>query len=59
MFFFPMFWTVYIPILITVLSLAAEWVMGSLRQLDAHAASKSRAVVLTGPGTVNPVTRTR
>jgi hypothetical protein len=29
MFFFPMFWTVYIPILITVLSLAAEWLMGS------------------------------
>jgi hypothetical protein len=59
MFFFPMFWTVYIPILVTVLSLAAEWLMRSLRLLGAHIASKSRAVVLTAPGTVNPVTGTR
>jgi hypothetical protein len=59
MFFFPMFWTVYIPILATVLSLVAEWLMRSLRQLGARAASKSRVVVLTAPRTVNPVTRTR
>ena len=47
MFFFPMFWTVYIyiPILVTVLSLVAEWLMRSLRQLGARAASKSRVVV--------------
>jgi hypothetical protein len=46
MFFFPMFWTVYIPILVAVLSLAPEWLMRSLRELGAHAADKSRAVAV-------------
>ena len=58
MFFFPMFWTVYIPILVAVLSLAPEWLMRSLRELGEQAAGKSRTVAVTAPGTVNSVTRT-
>jgi phosphatidylglycerophosphate synthase len=56
MFFFPMFWTVYIPIVVAVLSLALEWLVRSLRELG-QAAGKSRAVAVTASGTVNAVTR--
>jgi hypothetical protein len=58
MFFFPMFWTVYIPILVAVLSLAPEWLMRSLRQLFAPVMGKSPSVAVI-PGSVHPVTRTR
>jgi hypothetical protein len=36
MFFFPIFWTAFIPFFITIFSLVAEWLMRLLRQRRAH-----------------------
>jgi hypothetical protein len=36
MFFFPIFWTAFIPFFIAIFSLVAEWLMHLLRQRRAH-----------------------
>ena len=35
--FFPVFWTVYIPIVTIILAAAGEWLIHALRQLRARA----------------------
>ena len=37
MFFFPMFWTVYIPIFAMILSIIGDRLIRSLRHIRAHA----------------------
>jgi hypothetical protein len=36
MFFFPIFWTAFIPFFIAIFSLVAEWLMRVLRQRRTH-----------------------
>jgi hypothetical protein len=35
--FFPVFWTIYIPIVTIMLAAAGEWLIHALREFRAHA----------------------
>jgi hypothetical protein len=49
--FFAIFWTAFIPFGMVILSLVADWLKRSLRQVRAHAfASSNREPIRRGPG---------
>ena len=49
--FFAIFWTAFLPFGMVILSLVADWLKRSLRQVRAHAfASSNREPIRRGPG---------